>query len=88
MFLHFQRLFVCGNDRVHGGGAEAPLLQRPDALDGGAARGADRVLQRAGVLAAVQHHLGRSGEHLGCVGHGLVPWQTAGHGAGGQRLDK
>ena len=73
---------------VHGGGPEAVLLQGAHTLNGGTAGGTHRVLQCAGVLAALQHHLGGAGHHLGGIGHGLIPGQAAGYAAIGQRLNK
>ena len=55
---HGDGLVVGGDDRLHGGGAEAICLQRAHPLDGGAAGGADPVFQDSGVGMLLQHQFG------------------------------
>lgn len=53
LLLQLQRPPVGGDDGVHGGGAQAALLQRPYTGDGGAAGGAYLILHQAEGLAAL-----------------------------------
>ena len=65
---------------------DAPLLQDPDALDGGAAGTAHLILQYAGVETGLQGQLAGALDHLGGIEQGLGPGQAAGHAAVRQPL--
>ena len=60
----FLVLDIDGVDGVDHGAAEAVLLERGHALDGGAARRAHGVLHRAGMRAGFQMKLGGAHHHL------------------------
>ena len=77
----FPGFFHGGDYRVHGRAAKAALLQSANPGDGGAAGGADRVLQRAGVGPGGQLEGGGTLQHLGGVEQGLLPGQAAGYAA-------
>ena len=62
--LQRQRLFIGGNDGLHGRRAEAAPLQRPDPGDGGAAGRADGMLHGGGVLAGLESQLRRTWWYL------------------------
>ena len=75
-------LFVGGNDGLDDRTAKAALFQGANALDGGAAGGADGVFELSGVPAALQRQGRRAQEHLGGQFHGHGAGQAAGHSPG------
>ena len=70
---HLPRL---GYGRIHRGdhrGAEPHVLRRADALYGGAAGGADLVLQLVRMPPGLENHLGCPQNGLGGQGYGILP---------------
>ena len=64
------------------------LLQCPDARNGGAAGGADSILQCAGVIIGGQRQLRRAQQHLGGVALGLGTGQSCVYRAVRQSLQE
>ena len=66
--------------------AHARRFERAHALNGRAARRADAILERTGVLARFEHHLRRAEHHLRGILDGRRARQSAGNAAVSQRL--
>ena len=84
---HLPRL---GYGRIHRGdhrGAEPHVLRRADALYGGAAGGADLVLQLVRVPPGLEHHLGGPEHGLRGQGYGVLPRDAVEHSSVGHCVD-
>jgi len=67
--------------------SEAQILEYPHALDRGPAGGADLVLEHIGVLAGLEHHLGRSEHGLGRQLYRVLPGEAVEHSSVGHGVD-